>query len=106
MIIQFPHRSPNPVPSEAPRVRPIGLYLLLAFSLLYLASVLWVQHYVPKRPPEPTPATKQATTPLVPMNNSLGSRRTLEGGSMFGQIFAIAVALGLVWWFGRKEGSW
>lgn len=70
MVIQFPHKSRKPVPSEIPQARPIGLYLLLAFSLLYLAGVLWVQHYVPKRQPEPTPATKQATTPLVPMKDS------------------------------------
>ena len=82
MIIQFPHRSPNPVPSEAPRVRPIGLYLLLAFSLLYLASVLWVQHYVPKRPPEPTPATKQATAPVVPIKDN--SSKSVVPPHLFG----------------------
>ncbi|MBL8206308.1 MAG: hypothetical protein JNM09_18875 [Blastocatellia bacterium] len=70
MVIQFPHKSTKPVPIKPTKTRPIGLYLLLAFSLLYLAGVLWVQHYVPKRQPQIAPATRQATTPLTPMKDS------------------------------------
>jgi hypothetical protein len=49
MIIQFPKQrqkslSPSAQPSSE---KPLGLYFLLCFILLYLTAVLWVQRDLP-----------------------------------------------------------
>lgn len=43
MVIQFPKQKRQPSP-RSQQANPVGLYLLLAFILLYGASVFWVQH--------------------------------------------------------------
>jgi hypothetical protein len=45
MIIQFPHPKQNPAPVKPPKTNLTGLYLLLAFSVLYLTCVWLTQHY-------------------------------------------------------------
>lgn len=101
MVIQFPHKSCKPIPNEVSKVRPIGVYLLLAFSLLYLASILWGQNYVPKRQPEPKSVSKQDDGPLVQKKiipQQLGfSEHPGERGIMFGRILVSAAAPGLAY---------
>jgi len=64
-IIPFPNRKRPPLfPSQ--QAKPLGLYLVLAFILLYLVSVWLVQQYVSprhSRPPSPA-ATVAVTSPL------------------------------------------
>lgn len=45
MVIEFPHRKPDRAPVTLPKTKLTGLYILLAFSLLYGLCVWLTQHF-------------------------------------------------------------
>jgi hypothetical protein len=57
MIIQFPKQRQKSLslPEQPQSERPLGLYLLLCFILLYLTAILWVQRDL-QTPISPTAA--------------------------------------------------